>query len=376
MDIEACRELIIHPCFKAMTNSSQYATRIGMLAVGLATIAISAVFIGMIWDFLIALFLAAVFSAMASPLYEKVLSVLGDKKGIAAAATLLILFICVLVPILALVYLAAIQAQELTTNIVSFVQRVDVEGVQFEAPEWMPFGQELERAGTITTSKVGELAGSIAGFFVSAVSAVTKGTASFFLSLFILIYAMVFFLQEQTNVLAQLMHYSGLSPASQERLIERTISISRATIKGTLVIGVVQGALGGIGFAVTGIPGAAFWGAVIAVVSIIPGIGPPLILIPGVIYLFVTGEIAYAIGLALWTGLVVTTIDNLLRPALVGRDTQMHDLLILVSTLGGLAMFGAVGLIIGPVLAGLFVTIWEIFQETFGDGKLSDAQPK
>ncbi|MDH3581719.1 MAG: AI-2E family transporter, partial [Hyphomicrobiales bacterium] len=208
MDIEACRELIIHPCFKAMTNSSQYATRIGMLAVGLATIAISAVFIGMIWDFLIALFLAAVFSAMASPLYEKVLSVLGDKKGIAAAATLLILFICVLVPILALVYLAAIQAQELTTNIVSFVQRVDVEGVQFEAPEWMPFGQELERAGTITTSKVGELAGSIAGFFVSAVSAVTKGTASFFLSLFILIYAMVFFLQEQTNVLAQLMHYS------------------------------------------------------------------------------------------------------------------------------------------------------------------------
>ncbi len=338
-----------------------------MLAVGLTTIAISALFIGMIWNFLIALFLAGIFSAMASPLYEKVLSILGGRKGIAAATTLLILFICVLVPIIALVYLAAIQANELTTNIASFVQRVDVEGLQFNFPEWMPFGQELQRTGTITASKVGELAGSIAGFFVSAVSGVTKGTASFFLSLFILIYAMVFFLQEQTNVLAQLMHYSGLSPASQKRLIERTISISRATIKGTLVIGVVQGALGGIGFAVTGIPGAAFWGAVIAVVSIIPGIGPPLILIPGVIYLYATGEIAYAIGLALWTGLVVTTIDNLLRPALVGRDTQMHDLLILVSTLGGLAMFGAVGLIIGPVLAGLFVTIWEISRETFGD---------
>ncbi len=338
-----------------------------MLAVGLTTIAISALFIGMIWNFLIALFLAAIFSAMASPFYKKVLSVLGGRKGIAAAATLLILLICVLVPILALVYLAAIQANELTTNIVSFVQRVDVEGFQFDVPKWMPFGQELERAGTVTASKVGELAGSLAGFFVSAVSAMTKGTAGFFVSLFILIYAMVFFLQEQTNVLAQLMRYSGLSAATQESLIERTLSISRATIKGTLVIGIVQGALGGIGFAVTGIQGAAFWGAVIAVVSIIPGIGPALILVPGVIYLFATGEIVYAIGLALWTGLVVTTIDNLLRPALVGRDTQMHDLLILVSTLGGLAMFGAVGLIIGPVVAGLFVTIWGIIRETFGD---------
>ena len=104
-----------------------------------------------------------------------------------------------------------------------------------------------------------------------------------------------------------------------------------------------------------------------AVASIIPGIGPALVWVPGVIYLFVGGETLGAIGLALWCGLVVSTIDNVLRPALVGRDTEMSDLLILISTLGGLAMFGAVGLIVGPVVAGLFVTMWEISRETFGD---------
>jgi predicted PurR-regulated permease PerM len=144
------------------------------------------------------------------------------------------------------------------------------------------------------------------------------------------------------------------------------MSISRATIKGTLVIGIVQGALGCIGFAVAGIEGAAFWGAVMAILSIIPGIGPALVWVPGVIYLFANGETTSAVGLTLWCALVVSTIDNVLRPTLVGRDTQMPDLMILVSTLGGLALFGAVGLIIGPVVAGLFITIWEIFRETFG----------
>ena len=118
--------------------------------------------------------------------------------------------------------------------------------------------------------------------------------------------------------------------------------------------------------AVTGIEGAAFWGAVMAVMSIIPGIGPAIVWVPGVIFLFANGETTGAIGLALWCGLVVSTIDTVLRPILVGRDTEMPDLMILVSTLGGLALFGAVGLIIGPVVAGLFITIWEIFRDTFG----------
>lgn len=337
-----------------------------LFAVGFATLAISAVFLGMIWGFLTALFLAAIFSAMASPLYQKILNGVGGRAGLATAITLIILLIVVLVPTLALIYLAATQANELTQDIVAYVKAVDSNPASFSVPEWVPFKEKIEAAAPQIASKVGELTGKIAGFFVSAASAATKGTANFFLDLFIMLYAMVFFMQEKTTVLSQLMRYSFLPSGAQERLVERTVSISRATIKGTLVIAIIQGALGGIGFAVTGIEGAAFWGAVMAVMSVIPGIGPAIVWVPGVIYLFANGETTGAIGLALWCGLVVSTIDNVLRPILVGRDTAMPDLMILVSTLGGLALFGAVGLIIGPVVAGLFITIWEIFRDTFG----------
>lgn len=352
--------------------------RLAMFAVGLATLLISALFIGMIRDFLVALLLAAIFSAMANPLYRKVLDKVGGKSGIAAAITLVILILAVLIPTLGLVYVAAMQANDLTANIAPFIESLDSDAPGFTVPEWVPFRQEIQGAAPRIASKAGELTGKLAGFLAASLSAATKGTASFFMSLFIVIYAMVYFLQEKTSVLAQLMRYSGLPPAFQAQLVDRAVSISRATIKGTLLISVTQGVLGGIGFWVAGIPAAAFWGAVIMIASVIPGIGPALIWVPGVIYLFATGETVSAIGLALWCGLVVSTIDNVMRPALVGKDTQMPDLLVLVSTLGGLTMFGAVGLIIGPVIAGLFMTMWDLFQAVFGDllpeGPTDDAE--
>lgn len=354
-----------------MTDSNLNPMKLTMLAVGIATLAITALFIGMIWDFLIALFLAAVFSAMATPLHKRILSLLGGREGLAAALTLLTLVTCVLLPTFLLGYVAAAQANELAHDIVSFLKGLDAEETFIKAPEWFPFKDDIDQAGPQIASKFGELVGEAAGIFVSSASAATRGTASFFLSLFVMIYAMIFFLQEKTSILTQLMRYSGLPHATQVRLVDRTVSVSRATIKGTLVIGIIQGVLGGIGFAVAGVPGAAFWGIVMALASIIPGIGPGLVWLPAVIYLFAAGDTLSAIGLGLWSALVVSSIDNVLRPTLVGRDAQMPDLLILVSTLGGLVMFGAVGIIIGPVIAGLFVTLWQIFQETFGEA-LSD----
>jgi len=179
-----------------------------------------------------------------------------------------------------------------------------------------------------------------------------------------MLYAMVFFLQQKATVLAQLARLSGLPPETQRKLADSIISVSRATIKGTLVIGIIQGALGGIAFAFVGVEAAAFWGVVMAVASVIPAIGPAIVWIPCAIYLAFTGEIASGIGLAVWGVFVVGLADNLLRPALVGRDAQMSDLMVLVSTFGGLAMFGAAGLVIGPVIAGIFITILGVFDET------------
>ena len=144
-------------------------------------------------------------------------------------------------------------------------------------------------------------------------------------------------------------------------------SVTRATVRGTLAIGIVQGTLAGAGFWFAGIDGAAFWGTLMAVLSIVPGIGSALVWVPGVIYLFITGKTLNATLLLIWCTIAVGTIDNVLRPILVGKDAKMPDLLILIGTLGGLYFFGAIGLIVGPIVCGLFLTVWEIYGATFRD---------
>ena len=150
-------------------------------------------------------------------------------------------------------------------------------------------------------------------------------------------------------------------------MLDKFTSVTRATLKGTAVIGILQGALAGIAFWVVGIPSAVFWGTIIAVLSIIPGIGTALVWGPAVIILAAGGNFLKAGGLGLYCALVVGSIDNLLRPILVGKDTQMHELMIFFGTLGGIIMFGVMGMIIGPIVAALFITIWEIYGVAFKD---------
>jgi predicted PurR-regulated permease PerM len=150
--------------------------------------------------------------------------------------------------------------------------------------------------------------------------------------------------------------------------------VTRATLKGTVLIGLAQGVLGGLAFRVVGIDGSLFWGTVMTVLSIIPGLGGAVVWVPAVIILIATGSWLKGIGLALFCALVVGSVDNLLRPILVGRDTKMHELMIFFSTLGGLLAFGAMGFILGPLLAALFMTIWEMFGAAFRT-ELRDAPP-
>jgi predicted PurR-regulated permease PerM len=138
-------------------------------------------------------------------------------------------------------------------------------------------------------------------------------------------------------------------------------------MKGTAVIGLIQGTAAGIAFAVVGIPSAVFWGTVMTVLSIIPGIGTALVWVPAAVILAAQGLWIKAIGLTLFCGLVVGSVDNLLRPRLVGKDTEMHDLMILLSTLGGIVLFGLTGFIIGPIVAALFVTVWDMYGVFFKD---------
>jgi predicted PurR-regulated permease PerM len=138
-------------------------------------------------------------------------------------------------------------------------------------------------------------------------------------------------------------------------------------IKGTFVIGILQGGLAGIAFAFAGIDNAVFWGTVMAVLSVIPSIGSALVWIPAVIILIMQGNVAGGVGLLAFCGLIVGSLDNVLRPILVGKDTKMHELMIFFGTLGGILMFGIPGILIGPLIASLFITIWELYGLAFSD---------
>ena len=231
----------------------------------------------------------------------------------------------------------------------------------------LPFFDQIEPYRNTILKKAGEMIGSVSRFLINRLSSVTLGTVNFLFMLFVMLYTMFFFLIDGNKLIEKILYYLPLEDHDERRILDRFTSVTRATLKGSAVIGILQGALAGGAFAVVGIPSAVFWGAIMTVLSIIPGIGSALVWAPAAIILAATGHIAKAIGLALFCAIVIGSLDNLLRPILVGKDTQMHELMIFFGTLGGIIMFGVVGVIIGPIIAALFVTVWDIYGIAFKD---------
>ena len=331
-------------------------------------ILISILFLRLVWGFLLAVVMAAILAGLTHPLYSRLLRFFRGRRAAAAAATLVLVILLAVVPLAVFVEVVAMEAvqisQSVRPQVREFIDTFDEPGASLD---WIPFWDRLEPFREQITKKAGEMVSAISTLLVNELSAAAQGTIRFLLKLFIMFYSMFFFLMHGREALDQVMRLFPLEEADKELLLGKFVSVSRATIKGTLVIGIVQGGLAGLAFAVVGIKGAVFWGTVMAVLSIIPGIGTALVWVPAVICLFSVGRTLPAIGLLVWCAIVVGTADNVLRPLLVGKDTEMPDLLVLLSTFGGLALFGAVGLVIGPVIAALFLAMWRIYCDTFGE---------
>ena len=337
----------------------------------LLVLLVSIVFLAVIWPFLIPLLLGALLAGLCGPLYRWITRLCGGRESLAAGLTLLILFLLILGPLSALVGVVVRQALGVSNEAIPWVQKHLGAAGTFDAHAWLaarfPSLAPYLPAQTQIADTAARLAKSAGAFLVTGVTQFTAGTATFLLNLFVMFYAMFYFLRDGRSMLEKILFYTPLNHLDEELVLERFASVTRATIKGTLVIGIVQGTLGGFGFWMAGIDGAAFWGTIMVVLSIVPGIGSALVWIPAVIYLFIAGRAVAATLLLIWCAVVVSTIDNLLRPKLVGKDAKMPDLLILVGTLGGLFLFGPLGFIIGPLVCGLFLTVWDIYGATFKD---------
>ena len=328
--------------------------------------AISIAFVAMIRAFLLTILLAAIFTGLSYPVYQRLLRAFRGGSALAAIATLLVLVMLVVGPLLAVLGAGANEALRVSEIVRPQIERIVQRPGEFNRRLHMVPGYRfIEPYRAQIFLKAGEVVGSASGFLFGALSATTRASAVFIFHFVILLYTMFFFLTGGPELLRGALVYLPLTDADKQRMLERFVSVTRATLKGTVLIGIAQGALGGLAFWAAGIDGAIFWGTVMTVLSIIPGIGSALVWFPASLILMTTGEVWRGVALALFSGLVIGSIDNLLRPLLVGRDTQMHELMIFFSTLGGLMMFGVMGFIVGPILAALFVTVWEMFATAF-----------
>jgi len=317
--------------------------------------------------FLVPILLATVVTSMCYPLYEAAVKLLNGRKTAGAILSCVLLLLLMLVPIYAVAHMVALEGIDLFRSAGPKIQHIIEQG-------------DKGLLGTIQNNAIVQLLGlhtidwkaslkdvatNVGSVVTAVINKTSQGTFHVVTDLFITLFTMFYFFRDGQGLIARIKYLSPLDDIYEEGLIHRFVSVSRATIKGTLVIGLVQGTLGGLTLWICGVGSPILWAVVMVILSVIPLVGTWLVLYPAAIIQLLLGNVWQGIAIFLITTIVIGNIDNLLRPRLVGRDAGMHDLIIFFSTLGGISVFGMVGFIIGPVIAVFFLTILDIYSIEF-----------
>lgn len=318
-------------------------------------------FLTMISNFLIALVLAAVFAGLLHPTFAWLCKRLGDRPVTAALITLTVTLLALGIPLAGLVGVVATEAMEISKQLRPWVREL----MSNDAMLIGSLPEVLDPYRTSILNKLAEAGSSAGSWVVSSASTVTQGTLDFLIDFFVMLYAMFYFLIDGPRLINALKNHLPLSPEDRALVVERGLAVTRGSLKGIVLIGALQGLLVGLGFWACGLSGSAFWGTIVFGLSAIPGLGAPVIWIPAAIYLGIKGNIGWSVGLAVWGVLVVGLVDNVLRPIIVGRDAKLPDLVVLISILGGISVFGVMGIIVGPIVAAMFDTVLNIYRRAF-----------
>ncbi|MBD3346816.1 MAG: AI-2E family transporter [Chitinivibrionales bacterium] len=318
-------------------------------------------------QFLVPLVLAATFATLFYPLYQWFLKHFKHKKALCSVLTCLILILGVLIPAYILVHLVTLQTIELYTTAEPKIREVISRGEEgilgqlqdFKLVSWLRLSQIDWR------SSLQDAAKSLGKILTAAFSRTSTGVLQLAANLAIMFFTMFYFFIDGEHIIRHLRYLSPLRNDYEDLIFSRFLLISRATVKGTFLVGLTQGAIGGITLLIFGINTWLLWGFIMVILSIIPMIGAWLVMVPAAIIQILLGNIWQGVGIAIVSTVVISNIDNLLRPRLVGKDAKMHDLLIFFSTLGGIAIFGVMGFIVGPVIVSLFITVLDIYGMEF-----------
>jgi len=331
-----------------------------LLVVALLTVA----FCWIVLPFYGAVLWGSALALLFEPLYVRLLFRMKGRRNLAALATLVIILVAVILPL-------ALVGISLVKEVAGVYQRVKTGQINFGSyfaqivaalPAWA--SNTLERLGlddlSLLQAKVAAAITARGEEVAGRAVDIGGNVLDLMIEFAIAMYLLFFLLRDGVELTRGIRAAIPLSPSAKDIVIERFTTVIRATVKGNVLVAAVQGALGGLAFWFLGVHAPMLWAVVMAFLSLLPAVGAALIWVPVALYLFAVGHVAQGIGLSLFGVFVIGLIDNVLRPILVGQDTQLPDYVILITTLGGIALIGINGFVVGPLIAALFVAVWQL----------------
>ncbi|CAG9166379.1 AI-2E family transporter [Cupriavidus pampae] len=349
-----------------MANSTGLHQKTFLLLLAAVTIA----FFWILLPFYGAVFWGAVLAIIFAPLQRRLVARLHGRVNIASLLTLMLVLLLVILPLTLITISLVNEGMNLYDSIRSgqinfglyFQRAVDalppyVRDLlsRFDVQSLSDLQQKLS-ASAVQTSQ----------FLAQRALSIGQNTAHMLIGFGIMMYLLFFLLRDGPQLSRRVRLAVPLSPGHKQHLIKKFTMVVRATVKGNIAVAIVQGTLGGVIFAILGIQGSLLWGAIMAFLSLLPAVGAALIWAPVAVYFLLTGDLVKGFVLIGFGVLVIGMVDNVLRPILVGKDTQMPDYVVLISTLGGMALFGLNGFVIGPLVAALFIACWDL--HSIGEG--------
>jgi predicted PurR-regulated permease PerM len=343
------------------------AERFSRLFLLIFVIVFTVLFIRMIRWFLMPILVAAVICSLTYPFYKRILQTFGNRRSLSSIVACFLLLIFLLIPLFIIGDIVSHEAVEFYSKSEKKVQEI------IEKGDSGPLGtlknsvwfrrlnlERLDWQSTITN-----IAGTIGSVLTFVIRKTSGGALQIIAGTFVTLFIMFYFFRDGEIIVARLKHLIPLEDDYEDVLIARFVNVSRATFKGTLVIGFIQSTIGAVTLWLFGVDTPVLWWVVMVVFSMIPLFGAWIVMHTAAIVQLLSGHTGAAIGIFLVTVCIISVIDNLLRPRLVGQFTGMHDLIIFLSALGGIATFGPLGIIAGPIVAAFFVTLLEIYSKEF-----------
>ena len=331
--------------------------------------AITLAFFWLLLPFFSAVFWAVILAIIFQPLQRRFEARFGRRSNLAAALSVVVCIVIAIIPM-------ALILGSLVNEGAKLVQRAQSGGIDPTAiigtlrdalPPWVQTGLDRIGGGDLDLSalrdRIAGLAQQLGQLVAGRALNLGQNTLRFVVATGIMLYVLFFLFRDGRGIARTIRASMPLSDVYNRRLIDKVVGVVRATVKGNVVIAVIQGTIGGVTLWALGVDAALLWGALMVFLSLLPAVGAAIVWIPIAVWLFATGAIWQGAVLVFVGAAVIGLVDNILRPVLVGKDTRLPDYVILVSTVGGLSIFGINGFVIGPLIAALFVAGWTIFRE-------------